>query len=1058
MSVTRTISTKLAIEGEAEYQAKVRECNAALKETGSALDLVNAKYDANDKSMEAVKARGEALEAMYDAQNKKLTESRAALENARQAQEKHGKTVDDLKKRLADATDELNKMTESGEDNEEQQKALKDEIDKLNKELGIAQNMYDAASKGVTNWTISANKAEADLYKLQRRIEENNKTMEDTPGTAKEAGDSLGYLGKMGEDAKSMIGSFLGKAAEMATLAGIVGITTQLGQALYDMADAYMEAAATIEKATGATKDGLADMTNTAYEALAQTYTTLDNISGAVGEINTRFGVTGDDLEHLTVLFSEFSRITGKDVVGAVQQVSKIEKAWNIDMADTELLMDKLAKGAQASGISVDSLSSMLIENKAQFTALGYGLDEAIGLLSMMELEGVNASQALAGLRAAANKLARAGKDSKDGIQEYIQAIKEAKTQTEAAKIGLEAFGEDAGGTLVEAIRSGRFELGEWTEMIATADGTLQATADTSKTFGEIWQNVKNQVTASIQEIGQQIDQMTGKTADALTQSDAMLADAQSNYEASSNRIAAASTVAAEYVARLDALEKQGVTTSEAQQEYNNLIEQLNTIMPELNLQLDEQTGLLKGGAEALLDNVEAWKQWATQQAMQDKYTDTLKAYGQAQVEVAENTVKRAEAQEKVNKAQAEYNAAYLLWQKALSEEDYDADIPSLEDAWKDAGATLRKAQTELENYDKALDDANETMEDCNEQIEAMGKVLDETTDTTVEDTEDMADSWEQYAESAGAAVEAINAELAALQEEYKAAYDTARTAIDGQISAFEEMHQATAQEAQAAAEALGKALESQIQYLAEYNANFEDLMSRNIDGIDKLASALADGSEESAAILAGLSDMTDEEIEDIIDKMGDVEKGKDVFAENVAKMQTDYDERMEGIRTKTQEVMDDVVQKLNESERAYASAASTGAAVAAGLQSQVGAIQAVADEINSILQSIGSMADQVSAKAGKIKKPGQSKKGTSAAVGLYNVPYDEFEAVLHQGERVLTAAEARVYNAAEKSGKLTNNNDNSKTVNVGGITINDGGNGRKVARQVEKAIRRALR
>ena len=106
MSVTRTISTKLAIEGEAEYQAKVRECNAALKETGSALDLVNAKYDANDKSMEAVQARGEALEAMYDAQNKKLTESRAALENARQAQEKHGKTVDDLKKRLADATDE----------------------------------------------------------------------------------------------------------------------------------------------------------------------------------------------------------------------------------------------------------------------------------------------------------------------------------------------------------------------------------------------------------------------------------------------------------------------------------------------------------------------------------------------------------------------------------------------------------------------------------------------------------------------------------------------------------------------------------------------------------------------------------------------------------------------------------------------------------------------------------------------------------------------------------------------------------------------------------------
>ena len=505
------------------------------------------------------------------------------------------------------------------------------------------------------------------------------------------------------------------------------------------------------------------------------------------------------------------------------------------------------------------------------------------------------------------------------------------------------------------------------------------------------------------------------------------------------------------------------MTTSEAQQEYNNLIEQLNTIMPELNLQLDEQTGLLKGGAEALLDNVEAWKQWATQQAMQDKYTDTLKAYGQAQVEVAENTVKRAEAQEKVNKALAEYEVANHEIQERLKQATNEGEQRAVLQSKEYSNLQkLRKvlddAKDEYNNYDKAVQDATETMEDCNEQIEAMGKVLDETTDTTVKDTEDMADSWEQYAESAGAAVAEINSELAALQEEYKAAYDTARTAIDGQISAFEEMHQATAQEAQAAAEALGKALESQIQYLAEYNANFEDLMSRNIDGIDKLASALADGSEESAAILAGLSDMTDEEIETIIDKMGDVEKGKDVFAENVAKMQTDYDERMEGIRTKTQEVMEDVVQKLNESERAYASAASTGAAVAEGLQSQVGAIQAVADEINSILQSIGNMADQVNAKASGIKKPGQSKKGTSAAVGLYNVPYDEFEAVLHQGERVLTAAEARVYNAAEKSGKLTNNNDNSKTVNVGGITINDGGNGRKVARQVEKAIRRALR
>ena len=91
------------------------------------------------------------------------------------------------------------------------------------------------------------------------------------------------------------------------------------------------------------------------------------------------------------------------------------------------------------------------------------------------------------------------------------------------------------------------------------------------------------------------------------------------------------------------------------------------------------------------------------------------------------------------------------------------------------------------------------------------------------------------------------------------------------------------------------------------------------------------------------------------------------------------------------------------------------------------------------------------------VVKPASSGKGTSAAVGLYRVPYDEFEAVLHQGERVLTAAEARVYNERETRDARQMGADNSRTVNVGGITIN-GGADRKTARMVERAIRKAVR
>ena len=49
-----------------------------------------------------------------------------------------------------------------------------------------------------------------------------------------------------------------------------------------------------------------------------------------------------------------------------------------------------------------------------------------------------------------------------------------------------------------------------------------------------------------------------------------------------------------------------------------------------------------------------------------------------------------------------------------------------------------------------------------------------------------------------------------------------------------------------------------------------------------------------------------------------------------------------------------------------------------------------------------------------------ESKSGYHAAFGLNRVPYDGYAAVLHQGERVLTAREARVQDTAGPSVSVT--------------------------------------
>ena len=82
----------------------------------------------------------------------------------------------------------------------------------------------------------------------------------------------------------------------------------------------------------------------------------LDSVAGAVGEINTRLGYTGDTLSEVTGQFLDFADITGQDVVGSVQLVTKVMNKWNVDASKLPNVLDDLAYAGQISGLSVTTL------------------------------------------------------------------------------------------------------------------------------------------------------------------------------------------------------------------------------------------------------------------------------------------------------------------------------------------------------------------------------------------------------------------------------------------------------------------------------------------------------------------------------------------------------------------------------------------------------------------------------------------------------------------------------------------------------------------------------
>lgn len=108
----------------------------------------------------------------------------------------------------------------------------------------------------------------------------------------------------------------------------------------------------------------------------------------------------------------------------------------------------------------------------------------------------------------------------------------------------------------------------------------------------------------------------------------------------------------------------QGKLTDEQQTEYQTIIDKIRYLLPDINIELDKQTGLLVGGADALLSQADAWKKVALQQALATKYKDQMEAWGAAAAELSEN-------QTKLNRAQADGRALserYAAVQKQMTD------------------------------------------------------------------------------------------------------------------------------------------------------------------------------------------------------------------------------------------------------------------------------------------------------------------------------------------------------------------------------------------------------
>lgn len=439
---------------------------------------------------------------------------------------------------------------------------------------------------------------------------------------------------------------------------------------------------------------------------------------------------------------------------------------------------------------------------------------------------------------------------------------------------------------------------------------------------------------------------------------------------------------------RLGELASQNTQTTASYTEMKAIIDQLNADVPGLGLTYDGVTESVDATVEAIKKAAKAQADSEYKAEQQQTYVDLLKEQSSLEQQIAE----------------AEANLDAERQRRGMRQDDVTGDWVSgsgfwMEDSpWVAWTSDIDDYKKSLEELQSAYDENQQTLSDIEGEWRGVAQAVEDSQNQTV-----------SYEEAVSAAVSTAQTELDNLTAAYDKAYESARTSIEGQIGLFDTMKTSS----ELSISDMEKAMQSQTDYLNLYSENLKKAAEYGLD--DGLIKSLSDGSEESAGYInaiiqnieklggstEGMPAAASKFVSEFNSKFEETEKAKDTFADNVAKMETDFDEKMGEIETR----MSKTVQNMEMTDEARKAAQDT--------------IKAYCDAIRSMTGEAGSAAEAVaSAAASHLKTAPTTTPTTTTVAGHANGTLSAQEDVYIAGEEgpelIIGARGSEVFPAQE--------------------------------------------
>ena len=422
------------------------------------------------------------------------------------------KAIREVDSALSKTTKELSSVNKALKFNPTSVELWRQKQQLLTQKVDETKTKLDALKQAQKQMDASGVDKNSEEYrKLQRQIIETGSQLKTFQSQLREVGNA--NLKALSEQFKQ-IGS---KTTEIGTSLSknVTAPIAAVGAASIKSFTEVKDALNIVAQKTGATGEELQKMQDMTRNIAKTIPTDFESAGTAVGELNTRFGITGKQLEDLSGQYIKFAKVNGVDLNNSIDETQKALSAFGLSAAEAPKLLDTLTKAGQLTGASVDSLTAGLIQNGTAFQELGLNIDQSVMLMAQMEKSGANSETVMQGLRKALKNAAAEGKPLDQALSELQDTIENGSGSMDGLTAAYDLFGK-SGDQIYGAVKNGTLDFQALGTAVADTGGTLDSVFNETLTPAEKFQTTMNSVKDAGYELGNTIMTMLAPYMDKL--------------------------------------------------------------------------------------------------------------------------------------------------------------------------------------------------------------------------------------------------------------------------------------------------------------------------------------------------------------------------------------------------------------------------------------------------------------------------------------------------------------------------------------------------------------